>query len=166
MKGKSAPFLSHTSIILVVLLLSLAFHSNLFGQDVSATQEEIWEMVESYWSIRKDNSPAEIKSFYHNHYIHWGAIAYLPLSYSSISPPSGEADALKGAIDSIELFPGKIRVHKNFAIAMYYNKIDYLGKTFRLRCTDVWMKESNKWQLVATTRDFCNNLPRCPGILD
>jgi hypothetical protein len=166
MKGKIVQSLKYSAIIFLVMILVLAFQSNLFGQDVSAAKEEIWKMVESYWSIRKENSPAEIKPLYHNHYIHWGAVAGEPLSYSSFAPPSGQADALKGAIDSIYLFPGKIRVHDNFAIAMYYNKIVYIGKTFRLRCTDVWMKESNKWQLVATVRDFCNNLPRCPGGLD
>ena len=166
MKGKIVHSLHSTAIISLVMVLVLAFQANLYGQDLPATQQEIWEMVESYWSIRKENAPAEITSFYHNHYVHWGAVAGEPLSYSSFSPPSGQADALKGAIDSIYLFPGKIRVHNNFAIAMYYNKIGYLGKTFRLRCTDVWMKESNKWQLVATTRDFCNNLPMCPGSLD
>jgi hypothetical protein len=166
MKGKIVHSLHCTAIISLVMLLVLAFQSNIFGQDLPATQQEIWEVVESYWNIRKENTPAEIKPFYHNHYVHWGAFAGEPLSYSSLSPPSGQADALKGAIDSIELYPGKIRVHNNFAIAMYYNKIVYIGKTYRLRCTDVWMKESNKWQLAATVRDFCNNLPRCPGGLD
>ena len=166
MKGKIVQPLRHMSIIFLVTMLVFAFQSNLFGQDLSATEGDIWEMVGSYWSIRKGNSPEKINPFYHNHYIHWGAVADKPLSYSSGSPPTGQADALKGAIDSIELFPGKIRVHNNFAIAMYYNKIVYIGKTYRLRCTDVWMKESNKWQLVATVRDFCNNLPRCPGGLD
>jgi hypothetical protein len=166
MKGKIVQSLHYTSIILLVMVLVLAFQSNLFGQDLSAAQDEIWEMVESYWNIRKENSPAEISPFYHNHYIHWGAVASSPLSYSSASPPSGQADALKGVIDSVQLFRGKIRIHNNFAIAMYYNKVVYIGRTFRLRCTDVWMKESNKWQLVATTRDFCNKLPECPGGMD
>ena len=166
MRGKIVPSLHHTSIILLVMVIVFAIQSNLFGQDHSAAQDEIWEMVESYWNIRKENSPEKINPFYHNHYIHWGAVADRPNSYSSLSPPSGQTDALKGAIDSVQLFRGKMRVHDNFAIAMYYNKLVYIGKTFRLRCTDVWMKESNKWQLVATTRDFCNNLPRCPGSLD
>jgi hypothetical protein len=166
MNGKIVSSLHHTSIILLVMVLVLAFQSNLFGQDLSATQDEIWEMVESYWSIRKENAHEKINPFYHNHYIHWGAAAANPQSYTPSASPTGQADALKGAIDSVELFRGKIRVHNNFAIAMYYNKIVYIGKTFRIRCTDVWMKESNKWQLVATTRDFCNNLPRCPGSLD
>ena len=166
MKGKIVNSLRHMSIIFIAIMLVLAFQSNLFGQDLSAVEEEIWEMVDSYWSIRKGNSPAEINPFYHNHYIHWGAVADTPLSYSSASPPSGQADALKGAIDSVQLFRGKIRIHNNFAVAMYYNRLVYIGKIHRLRCTDVWMKESNKWQLVATIRDFCNNLPRCPGSLD
>jgi hypothetical protein len=95
-----------------------------------------------------------------------GGYVVSDITPSQVVIVSTQADALKGAIDSVELFRGKIRVHNNFAIAMYYNKIVYIGKTFRIRCTDVWMKESNKWQLVATTRDFCNNLPRCPGSLD
>jgi hypothetical protein len=166
MKGKIVCSLHCTAIISLVMILVFAFQSNLFGQDVSVSEKEIWDMVESYWSIRKENSPAEIKSFYHNHYIHWGAAAGLPHSYSSFSPPSGQADALKGTLDSYQLYPDKIRVHNNFAIAMYFNKIVNNGKTHRLRCTDVWMKESNKWQLVATVRDSCNNLSRCPGGLD
>ena len=166
MKEKNFQSLRHISIIFLATILVLAFQSNLFGQDVSAAQNEIWKMVESYWNTRKENSPEKINPFYHNHYIHWGAVADTPLSYSLGSPPSGQADALKGAIDSVQLHRGKIRIHDNFAIAMYYNKVVYIGKIFRLRCTDVWMKGSNKWQLVATTRDFCNNLPRCPGSLD
>ena len=123
MKEKIAPSLQHTSIILLVMALVLAFQSNLFGQDLSATQDEIWEMVESYWSIRKENAHEKINPFYHNHYIHWGAAAANPQSYTPSASPTGQADALKGAIDSVELFRGKIRVHNNFAIAMYYNKV-------------------------------------------
>jgi hypothetical protein len=166
MKGNMVHYFRYTSIIFLAIMLVLAFQSNLFGQDLSATQDEIWEMVQSYWSVRKKNSHAEIAPFYHNHYIHWGAVAGSPLSYTSAAPPSGQADALQGAIDSIELFRGKIRTYNNFAIAMYYNKVVYIGRIHRLRCTDVWMKESNKWQLIATTRDFCNKLPQCPGGLD
>jgi hypothetical protein len=166
MKGKIVQSLHHMSIVLLVMVLVIAFQPSVFGQDLSATQDEIWKMVESYWSVRKENTPTEIIPFYHDHYIHWGAVAGVPLSYSSMAPPSGQTDALKGAIDSFELVRGKFRTYNNFAIAMYHNKVVYLGRTYRLRCTDVWMKESNKWQLVATVRDFCNVLPDCPRGMD
>ncbi len=84
----------------------------------------------------------------------------------STSPPSGEADALKDAIDSYKLVRHKIKVWENFSIIMYHSKVVSEGKTLMLRCTDVWMKEADKWQLISTMRDSCSKLPPCSEIPD
>lgn len=168
MKGKTIQYGKTVSYIFLIIIIGLAFQSKAsgYGGQFTKEQQEVWAMVEAYWNTWKEKNSENLKSFYHNHYFFWGAVANRPIPYMSTSPPSGEADALKDAIDSYKLVRHKIKVWENFSIIMYHSKVVSEGKTLMLRCTDVWMKEADKWQLISTMRDSCSKLPPCSEIPD
>jgi hypothetical protein len=161
MKGKTILSMHRVSVILLIIIIGVVFQPNAFGQELSATQKGVWETVESYWSTWKEKTLRKLRPFYHKNYVHWGAGYTWPHSSSSGDPPAGYVDDLGDVIDSYELTLHDVRVWDNVAVAMYESKVIYLGITRSLRCTDIWMKEAEKWQIIGSMRDSCSTLPKC-----
>ena len=161
MKVKTLLTMHEVSVIFVVIIISVNFQYTAFGQELSATQKGVWETVESYWNTWKEKSVGKLRPFYHKKYVHWGAEYTWPFSSATMDPPPGYLDGVGDVIDSYELTLHEVRVWDNVALVMYESKVTYLGNTQRLRCTDIWLKEANNWQIIGSVRDSCSTLPNC-----
>ena len=161
MKFKTILALQKASVILLVMMLAFIFQFKAFGRDLSVAQEGVWQTVESYWNTWIEKTSEKLRPFYHQNYIHWGATYTWPFSSATMDPPPGYLDGVGAVIDAYALTLHDVRVWDNVAVAMYEVKVTYLGKTLRLRCTDIWMKEANNWQIIGAMRDSCSTLPNC-----
>ena len=161
MKVKTILALQKVSVICLVIMLAVIIQFKVFGQDLSPAQKGVWETVESYWNTWKEKTSGKLRPFYHKDYVHWGATYTWPFSSATMDPPPGYLDGVGAVIDSYELTLHEVRVWNNVAVAMYESKITYLDSTQRLRCTDIWLKEANKWQIIGSVRDSCSALPNC-----
>jgi hypothetical protein len=162
MKGKTILSLQKISVIFLVIVIAIVFQSKALGQELTADQKGVWETVESYWKTWKENGSEKLRPFYRKSFAYWGALSAWPAGRTSTDPPPGVADGLGGAIDSYELTLHEVKVWGNVAVTMYESKVIFMGKPHRIRCTDSWMKEADKWQIIGTMRDSCSALPKCP----
>jgi len=162
MKGKAIYSSQNVAVIFLVIVIAIVSQSKAFGQELTATQKSVWETVESYWNTWKDKGSEKLRSFYRKNYAYWGALTAWPGSSAIGDSPSGMHDGLGGVIDSYELTLHMIKDWGNVAVTMYESKVIFMGKPHRIRCTDIWMKEANKWQIIGTMRDSCSKLPNCP----
>jgi len=73
-------------------------------------------------------------------------------TYGKVGFVSYSAGPLR--VDVAELADVKIRMHENIAVvtAAYHERGEFGGKSYDYhdRLTDVWMKSSGKWQLIAS----------------
>jgi len=162
MKSKTIPSLQEVSAIVLVIIVGVVSPHRAFGQDLSAAQRSIWEAVESYWNTWKENTPEKLRPFYHKNHVHWGAVSVWPFSSATMDPPPSSLDGVGAVIESYELTLYDVKVWDNVAMAMYEAvATDYLDNAHRLRCTDIWIKESDKWQIIGSIRDSCSALPKC-----
>jgi hypothetical protein len=161
MKIKIILALQKASVIFLVMMLAVILQFKAFGQDLSAAEKGVWQMVESYWNTWKEKTSEKLRPFYHQNYIHWGATYTWPFSSATMDPPPGYLDGVGAVIDAYELTLHDVRVWDNAAVAMYEVKVTYLGNTHTLRCTDIWMKDANNWQIIGATRISCSTLPKC-----
>ena len=161
MKAKTILALQKVSVILLVIMIGVVYQSKAFGQDLSAAQQGVWQTVESYWNTWKEKTSGNLRPFYHKNYVHWGAVSVWPFSSATMDPPPGNLDGLGDVIDSYELTLHDVRVWDNVAVAMYESKVAYLGSTYRLRCSDIWIMDTDKWQIIGSMRDSCSTLPNC-----
>ena len=163
MKGKTILSVHRVSVILLVIIIGVILQTDASGQELSAAQASVWETVESFWTTWKEKTLGKFRPFYHKNYIHWGAGSTWPHSSSSGDPPAGYLDGLGDVIDSYELTLHDVRVWDNVAVAMYESKVIYMGIAQSFRCTDTWIKETDKWQVIGSIRDSCSTLPKCQG---
>jgi hypothetical protein len=150
-------FLAKTLFLLAVIIAVFGA-SQTFSEEWSAAQKEVWKMQEKHWQVWKEKGGESLPPFYHKKSVIWGATANWPSEFGG-----GMCyDGLGGLIDSFELKPHEVRVFGDLAIIMYESKVIFVGKPYRLRCTDIWMKQEGKWQIIGAMHDSCSELPPCP----
>ena len=146
------------SVALLLTIVVIFWTHPVLCEEWSAAQKEVWEMQEKYWEQWKEKTAESLPPFHHKDSIVWGAEGIWPGEFGT----GMCADGLGGIIDSFELKPHKVRVFGNVAIIMYESKVIFVGKPYRLRCTSIWMKETDKWQIIGAMHDSCSKLPPCP----
>jgi hypothetical protein len=159
MRNLLSGFLGKTLLSLALILIGLGT-SQAFSEEWSPAQREIWKMVETYWSTYKEKGGESLPAFYYIEAIVWGAETPWPSERNIVS--YGGGDGLGGLIDSYALTPHKITVFDDVAIAYYESKGTYLGKPFRLRFSQTWLKKDGKWKIAGAMHGSCTKLPRCP----
>ena len=147
-----------TSLALLLLSIGVFWAVQVFGQDWSVAQKEVWKMQEAYWELWQKEGSEQLMDLVHKEAAIWGSVATFP----GIRLISGLQDGLGSTIDSFELKPYQIKTFSNVAIIQYESKGNFLGKPFRLRCTAIWMKQDGKWLLIGAMHDSCTKLPPCP----
>lgn len=144
----------------LAVIIAVFGASHTFGEEWSPAQKEVWKMVETYWSTYKEKGGESLPDFYYKEAAVWGAETPWPGGRDVVS--YGAQDGLGGLIDSYELTPHKITIFDNIAIIYYESKGIFLGKPFRLRLSQTWLKEDGKWKIAGAMHGSCTKLPRCP----
>jgi len=162
MKTKTIPPLPEASLIILLMAIGVVFQPNAVGQELTTVQKIMWETVESYWDTWKNETPEKLRLFYQKNHVHWGAVSVWPFSSATADPPPTSLDGVGAVIESYELTLHEVKVWDNVAVAMYEAAVvDYMNNTHWLRCTDIWIKEAEKWLIIGSIRDSCSILPKC-----
>jgi len=143
---------SLTKSILIILCITLLSSAQLFGQEWSDEQQEVWQANENWWELLKNNDVEGIKALIHKDYAGWNW---------GDNAPEGQAEALrwashmipKGKISYINLKPLNILVMGDVAVLHYYyskfQTVDGKETVVQGRWTDILKKEDGKWLLIA-----------------
>jgi len=139
--------LSTITILFVVMLLS----GNIFAQQWSAEQKEVWAGVEKYWEVNQSN-PLDFLQYFDESYLGWGYENGAPTTKSDAAKSFGYW-LKKGKEQYHILTPARIWVNGDFAYVHYYYTVvsesnDGKPNTERGRWTDILMKKNGKWMLV------------------
>ena len=137
--------------IITALFVVILFSGNVFAQQWSDEQKEVWTGVEKYWEVNQAD-PLAFLQYFDESYLGW--------SYEN-GAPTTKSDATKyfgywmkkGKEQYHVLTPARIWVNGNFAYVHYYYTVvneDNEGnpQTERGRWTDILMKKDGKWMLV------------------
>lgn len=138
-------------ILSLLLMFLLAGATEIFAQQWSAEQKDVWAGVEKYWEVNQSN-PLDFLDYFDESYIGW--------SYEN-EAPSTRSDAVKsfsywtkkGKEVYHILTPAKIWVNGDFAFVHYYftqvmESNDGKPNVEKGRWTDILMKKDGKWMLV------------------
>ena len=131
----------------IVLLQSL----NIYSQQWSPEQKDVWAGVEKYWEINNNDPIADLK-YFDDSYLGW--------SYDSEAPGSRDGVVKYKKYFSTKvkpqfniLTPARIWVNGDFAyVHYYYTQVsedkDGKSNTEKGRWTDILMKKNGTWMLV------------------
>lgn len=141
-----------TRIIVMLAVFALPALTNVFAQEWSAAQKEVWKNVEAYWALDAVGNLDGFMSYFHESYMGWDMNEPLPIDKATVRKfIDYEYKTQKTVIYNIK--PVGINVIGNFAIADYYytrivKDMDGKEKGRSGRWADVLMKQGEKWVLV------------------
>ena len=153
---------SNNAIVSILLTAVIGFWcSQALGQELSATQKEVWKMEETYFELWKNGDMQGFTELHHKDAIIWGNKSAWPKDRSIIDMGGVAGDGIGELLDSFELELHEIKILGSIAISQYTARIKRLGKDYRLRLSHTWVKQGGKWQIIGAMHDSCSELPSC-----
>lgn len=137
-------------LLLPVLLLT--YYGQVFGQAPSG-HAEVWQYVEKYWGLWAER---DLDGFLECHHVAYSGWDYdNPMHRGKLSAREWYEQEFKTrTVTTFDISPIDIKIHDDTAVIHYYFSIleqrakeDEIKRSGRI--TDVLIKQSNKWVLIA-----------------
>jgi ketosteroid isomerase-like protein len=138
--------------VLIVLCITFFSSVQLFGQEWSEQQKEVWNNVETYMDLSAKGDLEGFLDYVHDDYSGWSNQDALPGNKASTRKfLSHIFKARKILVQDLQ--PVAIKIHNNVAIVQYYytrilKDTDGKEKNVSGRWTDILMKQGDKWVLI------------------
>jgi ketosteroid isomerase-like protein len=147
-----------TKIILILLCLSLLSSAQLFGQEWSEQQKEVWAQVEGRWQAWVEGDYNKGMSFISDDWRGWSGIHHAPLTKKT-DKPGLERWLQNYKIVLIHLHPFVIDIHDDFATVFYSNQNvteqkDGSETKNQTKWTEIYRKIDGKWLLISSYFDI------------
>ncbi len=143
-------FTSVLSALVAVLLLA---SMQVFAQEWSAAQMEVWKNVETYNSLGMQKNLEGFLEYFHADYCGWEYGDPLPTNKADVRKYLEHSGWKTRMILISDIKPVAIKIHGNVAIVHYYYTVtqkDAEGKekSSSGRWTDILIKQGNKWLMI------------------
>ncbi len=138
--------------VLIVLCITLLSSAQLFGQEWSEEQKEVWKNVETYSELSAKRDLEGFLGYFHDDYSGWFNQNALPNNKASVRKfLSHIFKTTKVLVNDIQ--PVAIKIHDNIAIVHYYysnivKDVEGKEKNTSGRWTDILMKQGDKWVMI------------------
>ena len=140
---------------LLILIVGVLWGVQAFGNDLSSTQKEIWEMERAYWKLWRKRDLDGLMALHHKDYVGWtfpsekpvNKASYRDLLKSKIGKYNGDLDTFAGT-KRLE-----VKIFGNVAITYYVWNIEHgrgrpMQFEYSIRFTHIWMKQDEKWKII------------------
>ena len=146
---------SLSKCILIVLCITLLSSAQLFGQEWSEEQQEVWQALENFFELRTNNDAEGIKALIHKDFVGWGWGNYATYDYASMQKWADHMNPKETKYIYHNLKPMEILVIDDIAVLLFYGHffktVDDKEMVEQAQFTNVWKKEGGKWLLIAST---------------
>lgn len=138
--------------VVIVLFITLFCSVQLFGQEWSKEQKEVWKNVETYWYYSTNGDVEGFLSYVQDDYSGWNNQDAIPDNKATLRKSvSYSFKTRKVLVQEIE--PVAINIHGNVAIVQYYysrifKDVEGKEKNTSGRWTDILMKQGDKWVMI------------------
>jgi ketosteroid isomerase-like protein len=160
MKTKDMNLITWILVSIIILGIILLLNSKAFGQEWTAEQKEVWEVVEADYELFKQGDLEGILESRHDDV----AILYgnKPIPYGKEMLSSN----YKAWFDydkpvSFELEPLAIKIIGNVVSVFYTYKFSGKILSGSGRAMKTWIKQDNRWILINSHSSSCDKLPPC-----
>ena len=141
-----------TKSIFIVLCITLLSSAQLFGQEWSEQQKEVWKTVETYSELAAKGDVEGFLDYFHDDFKGWINRMALPTNKTTRRKfISHNWKTTKTLVQDLQ--PVGINIFDNVAIVQYYYSEvlkDAEGKEINEsgRWTDILMKQGDKWLII------------------
>jgi ketosteroid isomerase-like protein len=155
--------MSKAKISISILLCGILvfWSSQVYGQEWTDEQKQVWKMVEIWWENAKQG---DVEALLANYYVmesyEWGPSEAIPMDKKAALPKLKEWFNYDKPI-SYELEPLNIHIVGDVALIFYLNKWKGNIISDKARQIDTYVKHDNKWKFMGGMGCSCNNPPTC-----
>jgi len=144
---------SLTKSILIVLCITLLCSAQLFGQEWSEEQKEVWTAVEGLWQAWVEGDYNKIISFVADDFRGWRDNFHAPYTLKD-DQPWAERWIQKNKMVLLHFHPFAIDIHDDVAIVFYsyqcvLEQNDGSDKEEQGNWTGIYQKIDGRWLLIA-----------------
>jgi ketosteroid isomerase-like protein len=139
-------------IWLASALLLLA-SANLFSQEWSAAQKEVWKSVETYNTLGAERNVEGFLEYFHPDYSGWDYEDAVPTNKADVKAYLEQSSWKTRKTVYMTQKPLAIKIYGDFAFVHYYYSLifkdqDGKEKSSSGRWTDILMKQGKKWVMI------------------
>ena len=139
-------------VVLSAFCLTMLAVTNLFAQEWSAPQKEVWKNVEAYCALAAAGDTEGFMAYFDPDYVGWNINRAMPLNKETVSKYIANNHKTKKVL-VYNIQPVAIKIHGEIAFVHYYwNEVikDAEGKQKNIsgRWTDILRKQADKWVLI------------------
>jgi len=160
MKTKRAYSMARVSVPIILCGMIVFWGFQVFGQDWTAEQKEVWKVVEADYEFFKKGDLEGVMAMRHDDVVIWWGNKPVPydrkllrLNYESWFTYDIPA--------KWELEPLAIKVIGNVASVFYKYKFSGNLLSGSGRNLETWIKQDNKWLMINNNGAHCDKLPPC-----
>ena len=160
MKTKATNFRARISIYLFFCGLIVFWSFQVFGEEWTAEQKEVWKAVETDAELKVKGDVKGMSALRHDNAVGWWYNRAIPFDNKNLM--------VKHQFWFDEDMPTKYKVEplsiQTFGnVAVVYYMFNYSGKLYsgEGRTMEVWIKQDNMWLNIGHFSDSCDELPPC-----
>ena len=162
MKTKRPYSMARISVSLFICGMIVFLGFQVFGEEWTAEQKEVWESVQTNWETFKKGDVEAALAINHDEMIAWFPNYPAPIRKETMRNAYKNWFAWEKPI-SVKLDPLKIHIFNNVANVFYYSKYEARkGLVVKSRVLETWVKQDNKWLAIGSLTASCDKLPTCP----
>jgi ketosteroid isomerase-like protein len=124
------------------------------AEQVSNTEQTIWNLEHSYWQYVQDNNLAAYAGLWHKNFVGWPVMSATPVGNEHITDWITSQTSKGLTFKSGEFKPARIQVTGDIAAVYYRITFRWLdkdgqGDAHTLRITHTWVKDGKVWKILA-----------------
>ncbi len=133
-----------TQLLVILFGISLLVFPGIqvFGQEWSPEQKEVWKMEMEYWDSFKEGDMKRHMELWHKDFIGWPSWAPKPIEKAEMEMEQKNLSKFS----NYEVKDRTIRIIQNVAIVFYNYRFPYGHSGVIMH---VWIKQDGKWQIVS-----------------
>ena len=160
MKTQKMAFMTRGLFSLFLCGIILIWGSKIFGQEWTAEQKEIWEVVKADYGLFKKGDVEGVLSSRHENVIIWWGSEGLPFDKKQALFKYRKWFDYDKPV-KWELEPLSIKIVGNVASVFYLYKYSGSILSGSGRDMETWIKQDNKWIMINSFGASCDKLPPC-----
>ncbi len=146
------------SLALLVLIIGVFWGMQSFGQEWSAEQKEITNVIKTVWDSLVKGDYETVDKLWHKDGSWWNAALALPQDKTTYL-----GGLKKVKFPSAEVKPVEVKVIGNTALMHYYYSFTVEGNSNVMngRAAATLTKQDGKWIVIGLLMSSCSQLPPC-----
>ena len=153
--------LSRISIAILICGLIVFWGSQVFGEEWTTEQKEVWKVIENTWeSLKKGDVKGQLAN-YHEDAVQWGRSSRYPIADLKVLEIRMNWWKENGKDLTFKNEPHTILIKDNVAFVLYSFKYNVREISARGRISDTLIKQDNTWKILGVTIVSCDKPIKC-----